>query len=249
MFDKKLKVNEIFGPTIQGEGPATGRHCLFVRLYGCNLTCSFCDTPQTWVDSADKALLHEGQKVYDKNSEHEMMEASDVVFHLKALWPLDTKPTTIVISGGEPLMQQKQVEPLIASLALLGCEVHFETAGTIKPSEMLTRYTSLFVVSPKLESSSNRLRKRFKPEVLKAFADTGKAWFKFVVTDEDDLEEVDVIVKECKLGCDRVMIMPEGTKSEEVLEGGRKLVDLVTRRGYGLSLRNHILLWEDKRGV
>lgn len=44
----RLVVNEIFGPTIQGEGPSSGRRCGFHRLGGCNLSCRWSDTPYTW---------------------------------------------------------------------------------------------------------------------------------------------------------------------------------------------------------
>jgi 7-carboxy-7-deazaguanine synthase len=43
-----LVVSEVFGPTIQGEGPHAGQRAAFVRLGGCNLTCTWCDTAYTW---------------------------------------------------------------------------------------------------------------------------------------------------------------------------------------------------------
>ena len=43
-----MRINEIFGPTIQGEGKSAGRRVIFIRLSMCNLHCSWCDTPYTW---------------------------------------------------------------------------------------------------------------------------------------------------------------------------------------------------------
>ena len=43
-----LVVNEVFGPTVQGEGPSAGRRCGFVRLGRCNQACTWCDTAYTW---------------------------------------------------------------------------------------------------------------------------------------------------------------------------------------------------------
>jgi len=43
-----LRVAELFGPTVQGEGPAAGERAAFVRLSGCPLACAWCDTPYTW---------------------------------------------------------------------------------------------------------------------------------------------------------------------------------------------------------
>ncbi|MEU3096681.1 hypothetical protein ABZ690_18265 [Streptomyces sp. NPDC006967] len=65
-------------------------------------------------------------------------------------------------------------------------------------------------VSPKPANSGNRLSKRYKPAVLAALRDTGKAWFKFVVTEdhERDRAEIDHIVAEVPLPVQRVMVMP-----------------------------------------
>ena len=47
-MSRLLPVSEVFGPTIQGEGPHAGRRVYFVRLGGCNLSCSWCDSAYTW---------------------------------------------------------------------------------------------------------------------------------------------------------------------------------------------------------
>ena len=44
----KIYINEIFGPTIQGEGPHAGMKCNFVRVACCDFSCSWCDTKSAW---------------------------------------------------------------------------------------------------------------------------------------------------------------------------------------------------------
>lgn len=241
-----LRVNEIFGPTIQGEGSATGRHCLFVRLAGCNLQCYWCDTPYTWAYTPSKADAHVTGKMWDSEKEVKEMSYTAVMAELMQLYK---HPTMVVWSGGEPMMQQDAIELTADILQLRGYENHIETAGTIKPKDHLVRVIKQFNVSPKLGHSANPLKKRYKRDVLKAFVQTGKAWFKFVLEEPDQLDEVDQMVLECGIPKDRVQIMPEGVSSTIIIPRAKALSEPVLRRGYGLTLRNHILLWEDKRAV
>jgi organic radical activating enzyme len=243
---ERLRVNEIFGPTIQGEGSAAGQHCMFVRLADCNLNCYWCDTPYTWAYTTKKADQHKDGLVYDRSKESKEMMVNEVFDELTRLYP---KPTMVVWSGGEPLMQQKPLELAADLLQLRGYHNHVETAGTIAPHDHLVRVIRQFNVSPKLSHSWNRKSIAYKPKVLRRFVETNKAWFKFVVESEDQLGEVDEMVLECKIPRDRVQIMPEGTDPTVITVRATTLAPAVLRRGYGLTLRQHVLMWGDKRGV
>lgn len=243
-----MKISEIFGPTIQGEGAAAGRHCLFVRLSLCNLECNFCDTPYTWAFTEEKASKMNKPRVFDRESYQTEMTPAEVMNKLHALWPIYDKPTIIVISGGEPLMQQTDLVVLSAMLRGRGHEVQVETAGTIKPTPELNLNTTQYNVSPKLEHSGNRESMRYKPDVLRQFVQTGKAWFKYVMTTTEDFAEIDRQIKEVGIPANRVMVMPEGTSPKRTMEVGRKIIDGALERGYGLSFRTHVLLWGDRRG-
>ena len=254
MFSKNLlRVNEIFGPTFQGEGVHAGKICLFVRLYDCNLTCKWCDTPYTWANTPERAEQHKLKVLYNKSTEMREMSVNDVLKELGAQWKLGglygdpPSPIIVVFSGGEPMMQQEELEPLVASLALNGHDVHIETAGTIPPRGMFDRFVKHYTVSPKLANSGNRESKRYKPEILKWFANEPVAWFKFVVSDDADLEEVDNIVFSCGILRQKVQIMPEGTNVDGIMAKAINLAPAVLRRGYGMSLRNHILIWGNER--
>lgn len=243
-----MKISEIFGPTIQGEGAAAGRHCLFVRLSLCNLECNFCDTPYTWAFTELKASKMNKPRVFDRESYQEDMTPAEVVDELHKYWDVFDNPTLIVISGGEPLMQQTDLVVLACMLQSFGHEVHIETAGTIKPAPELDRCVAQYNVSPKLEHSGNRLEMRYKPDVLRALESTGKAWFKYVMTSPDDFVEIDKQVEECAIAPRRVMVMPEGTSPKRTMDVAKLIIDGALVRGYGLSFRTHVLIWGNKRG-
>ncbi|MCH2546044.1 MAG: 7-carboxy-7-deazaguanine synthase QueE [Alphaproteobacteria bacterium] len=105
-----LEVQHIF-PTIQGEGTFAGVPAIFVRLGGCNLTCSFCDTEF----EAFKAT-----KV-TKILERIAILAKDNIYA--------DRTTLVVITGGEPLRQP--IAPLCEALLAEGFTVQVETNGTL----------------------------------------------------------------------------------------------------------------------
>ena len=224
-----LVVSEVFGSTIQGEGPSIGRRAGFVRLGRCNQACSWCDTPYTWDwDRFDPAVeLHD-------------TDVADVVAQVAAM-----DVPMVVISGGEPLLQQGELEALLRELKQAGKRIEVETAGTITPR--LGELVDQWNVSPKLANSGNPLERRYKPDVLRAFEATGRAIFKFVACDPSDLDEIASMVDEC--GLTDVWVMPEGTDAATLEKRSAVLADAVIARGWNLTTRLHILLWGDKRGV
>lgn len=245
-----LQISQVFGPTVQGEGAAAGRHCLFVRTFGCNLECAWCDTAYTWAVTDEKAAKTRDGHRYERDAPaygRKFMTPADVLERLRGLWDIETRPTVIVVSGGEPMMQQRELLPLLEWLRGWGHEVHVETAGTIAPRPEFDRAVTQYNVSPKLKSSGNPVKKRHKPAVLDALRDTGRAWFKFVVTSDvgEDLAEVDGIVAEAALSPQRVMVMPEGSDARTNIATAQQMVDAAVARGYGISFRTQVLLWDE----
>lgn len=223
-----LVVAEVFGPTWQGEGPSTGRTASFVRLGRCNLACTWCDTPYTW-----------DWERFDPAVELRERSVDDIVAELDGFGPVEL----LVVTGGEPLLQQRRLPPLLSAARSRGWRVEVETAGTLAPSTEVVELVDGFNVSPKLANSGNPLERRHQPEVLRAFEATGKAVFKFVVRDEAELDEV------AGFGVSPVWVMPEGTDAETLTERMRALAPAVLRRGWNLSPRLHVHLWGDRRGV
>jgi 7-carboxy-7-deazaguanine synthase len=100
-----LKVNEIFY-SIQGESTHAGRPCVFVRLTGCNLRCTWCDT---------EYAFHEGQ---DKTIDEILMTVRSCDCRL------------VEVTGGEPLMQPESID-LMIRLVEEGYQVLLETGGSL----------------------------------------------------------------------------------------------------------------------
>lgn len=229
----KVLVNECFGPTLQGEGPGAGRPCVFLRLALCNLRCTWCDTPYSWDWSR-----------FDRSAEVHEMEPDDVVSELRkhagAL-------TALVISGGEPMLQQRRLLPVLS--ALDGWWVEVETAGTRPLLAELAEHVDRFNVSPKLANSGNLLGARYRPAVLRQLVRTDRAVFKFVAQHEDDLPEVERIVEEVGIPATRVWIMPEGATAATLEKHTAALWDATVRRGWNLTTRLQILGWGALRGV
>lgn len=236
-----LYVSEIFGPTLQGEGPNTGRPCMFIRLGGCNLTCRDCDTPYTWDASR-----------YDLRDELHPWHPDRVYTAVAG----DDMPRLVVISGGEPLLHMRRgLGALVARLITAGRHVQFETNGTIAPPVGLSVTSGItFVASPKVAGamSDDPAHRRIRPLALSRLATLarrGTACFKFVAATPDDLAEVDDLVATYQIPTTEVWIMPEGRTADVVADRARTLVDHVIRRGYNLSGRQHLAWWPgEERG-
>lgn len=226
-----LVVNELFGPTFQGEGTSQGRLARLLRLFGCHLSCEWCDTPQTW-----------DRRRHDLAAEQRHLGVADVLD-----WLADGPSGLLVITGGEPLLQQQALEPLLTAIndAGLSTEIEVETSGTVAPTPAIVDAVTRFTVSPKLANSNLLARQRIRPAVLRQFVLSGKASWKFVVQCPEQLAEVGDLAAEYQL--DPVWIMPEGTDSTTVLDRMRLLADPVLARGWNLTSRLHILLWENAR--
>jgi organic radical activating enzyme len=157
----------------------------------------------------------------------------------------DMAPEIVVVTGGEPLLQQRRLIPLIEGSAARGWPVEVETNGTILPDDRMVDMVGRWNVSPKLANSGVPYEKRVRADALAALRATGRAAFKFVVTDGADLDEVAELVD--THGLEPVWIMPEGTDATIFLERARQLADPVLARGWNLTPRLHVLLWGDQR--
>lgn len=229
-----LAVNEIFGPTFQGEGRNIGQPVMFLRLAGCNLKCVWCDTPYAW----DWQGVN-GTK-YDPRVEMRRMDIDSVCVALTS-----SPVRHLVISGGEPMLQQKALSVLTRRLHATGWYTEIETAGTIAPES--TELVKQFNVSIKLASSGNAWAKRFNPVAVHRLAASGRAVFKFVATDLNDFDEIDTLVHDWHLT--NVYIMPEGRTSAALAEHMTVIADAAIARGYNVTPRLHIDLYGPRRGV
>jgi organic radical activating enzyme len=233
---KSLRVSEYF-ISFQGEGPSGGERAVFLRLAGCNLTCVWCDSAYTWDWSR-----------FNKQEESVDNQVGELASRLDELAQGTCR--LLVLTGGEPLIQQhgvaKLLELLSTSQPKMRCEV--ETNGTIIPAVGLTTLVNRFVVSPKLANSSIDQHRRIRFDSLRVFASMDRSVFKFVVERPQDFDEIRYIRDAAGIPSDQIWIMPQAKTSNDCLQGLRLVSEHALSEGYNLSSRLHILLWEDKRG-
>lgn len=215
-------VAEKFG-SVQGEGPWTGQRCVFVRFSRCNLKCKWCDTTYTWDWTR-----------YTPTEVSTRVPIADLVG-----WVAGQDVDLMVITGGEPMLQQPAMTALAAGVP--DCvRVQVETNGTRPPDPRLVELVDLWVVSPKLANSGMDYGSRIVPAALTGLMATGRAAFKFVVTDPDtDFDEIAELVEE--FGLAPVWVMPEGDTREKVLAGMDAITEPAVARGWNVSTRLHLL--------
>lgn len=217
-----LEVNEIF-VSHQGE-ISVGQLAVFIRFSRCNMQCEYCDTKQSW---------NEGKMM----SRDELKQYAD---------PFDR----IIITGGEPLLQKKELMPLVNSLLLKGKTVEIETNGTITPTGVVANHTGklIFNVSVKLKNNEQPYEKRIVNAAINWHI-LNDSNFKFVVGTDDDIDDMDLLIEEFKIPKNLIYLMPLGETREKQMENMPKIMEIAKNLGYHFSPRLHILAYDTKKGV
>lgn len=238
-----LKVSEVFD-SIQGEGSYAGTPCIFLRLATCNLKCGWCDTKYTW-----------DWENYDINTE--INEFS--IYEIEKKIDLSNK-AHVVITGGEPLLQQAN---LVLLLRLLKSKrgndsnpnayfIEIETNGTVIPTKEMMELVDQWNISPKTSNSLNKQKginlEKLYEKSLSFYKDLQNASFKFVIDKPEDLAEVDQIIKKYNLPNDQVILMPQGATKESIMEKSRWITKYAKNNKFAFSTRLHVLLWDNQRG-
>ncbi len=224
-----MRIAEIFY-SVQGEGGLVGVPSVFVRTSGCNLRCSWCDTPYTsWSPEGEDLTLDE---ILDRANAF-------------------TAARHVVLTGGEPMIAPAIVD-LSRRFRERGMHITVETAGTV----FAPVACDLMSISPKLANSTpagvfqaQHERLRLQPDILRRLMSEYDYQLKFVVAREADIEEVSAVVARLQAPPDKVMLMPEGVTTETLDERGVWIAEICKSRGYRFSPRLHIHLYGNKRGV
>lgn len=229
-----LAVVERFGPTIQGEGPQAGRLCSFIRFGACNLSCSWCDSAYTW-----------DAKRYPPREHITLMEP------LEALDGIPDAPM-LVITGGEPLMQQRRegwVEFIEAAAERFGF-IAVETNGTLAPTPETVAAVDQFVVSPKLRwvDMLRPKQDRSMHAAWAAIAESVAVDLKFVIDHPNQIPEALALAQRRGIAPEHVWLMPEGTTPDVLAERWPWIADAATEYGVNASHRLHVLVWGEERG-
>jgi organic radical activating enzyme len=216
------RISEIF-LSIQGEGPSAGTPAHFVRLQGCDVGCTWCDTKYSWPAEGG-----------------EPVDEAELWQRARALG----EAPLLVVTGGEP-MQHPALAKLLEQALERWSRVEVETSGIAPPP--LSHERLFWNVSPKLPSVTPRWRETW--EHASAWLAEPRSTFKVVVGDPPDPEDALRLLETHRVPASRVMLMPEGLTDAEVRGHAPKVVELCRAHGYRMSPRLHIWMWGAKRGV
>jgi len=229
-----MKTAEIFH-SIQGEGKLAGVPSVFVRASGCNLRCTWCDTPYASWDP-------QGEKI----------GVEQIVSHVR-----EYSARHVVLTGGEPMIMPDIAE-LCSALKAENYHTTIETAGTVFVPVSL----DLASLSPKLANSTPHEREqgrfaraheqiRLNIPVLQQFIDSSPEFqLKFVVAAPGDLEEIQQVLDRLTgWRKEDVLLMPEGVDAATLHERGAWLAEVCKREGFRFCPRLHIELFGNRRGT
>ena len=242
---------EIYGPVIQGEGADIGLPVFFVRFAGCNLYCKWCDTPYTWYyEGSDHEHVY-SDKVNRSDYEIEITP-EQVVEKILALKG-DSEIRNVIFSGGEPLLQQKQIVEISKLLIEESSKwyLSIETNGTIKLTEELGKLLNSINCSPKLESSGCLEKHRNKPKSINSYVEQAPSFFKFVAgieTFDHDIAEIENWQIENNISDNSIYVMPEGIEKDQII-AGTLFLEQNLKKNWRVTSRLHVLLHGDKRAV
>jgi 7-carboxy-7-deazaguanine synthase len=241
-----LRVSELF-TSIQGEGLDIGQPFSFIRLFGCNYYCTWCDTKyavQHWSDT------------YEEKTPLELAD-----------WAKKQANTAVCLTGGEPLTAPANLFlDLVHQLKANGHYLDIQTNGTIYRSS-LSRLIDSWSISPKLGSSGMLERPDILRRYIQAYIEgtlTGRILFKFVIAHQQDLDltyELLSILPEIHENKIPIILQPEGQNHSNITDYLARLRWLVETVALGplasqwqeytmhILPQLHRMIWESKRGI
>lgn len=236
-----IPISEIFGPTIQGEGPLAGRRVMFVRTGGCDYRCGMDETTGEWTmpwrcDTL-YAVLPEHKGSWTK------MDAGAVLGRLNELSGGERYP--VILSGGNPALHQG-IGDLLAYPLAQGWEFHIETQGTVWPA-WAPGLTGT-VVAPKPPSSGMVFHEERQRQLRRWLIEAPAPHLKIAVATPEDL------VWACEIAdlypwapfylvpCNTEIALGGGASPATVGPGYTRLVDACLASGAPAAAQRAILL-------
>ncbi|MBI5706800.1 MAG: 7-carboxy-7-deazaguanine synthase QueE [Armatimonadetes bacterium] len=231
-----MRIAEIFR-SIQGEGIWAGTPSTFVRVSGCNLRCSWCDT-----------------KYASWNPEGEVLAVEEITRRVE-----EAELGHVVLTGGEPMLFEP-IEELCRQLWTSGFTVTIETAGTVYRN----LHCDLMSISPKLSNSTpgpeagmgwteRHERTRSDREPLRQLLDAFECQLKFVVSAERlqaDLAEIGQVLSGLPpVAKERILLMPEATTAGQLRTAGAAVAAVCVEKGFRFGPRLHVELYGNRRGT
>lgn len=249
-----LEINEIFGPTIQGEGKKVGTPSVFIRFGKCNMQCSGFNVEYE-TPSGIKKLSCDSYYAVDKAFKHTWKSYethTQIIHEVEKILP--KYKCDIVITGGEPLIywNNQEFQKLLEYYITHGFKVTIETNASLNITlDHAYQKEILFSMSVKLSNSQEPLKKRINLATLNTICTQAKAhYLKFVIDKgflENAREEIAMILKD--IPPTEVFLMPMGDSAQQIDENSEAVIEMAIEHGFNYSDRLHIRVWDNKRGV
>ena len=219
----RLRVSELFY-SLQGESTRAGLPCAFIRLSGCNLRCSWCDSRYTWEETGT------------------MMSMGGIMD-----WLVEYPGVMVEVTGGEPLLQEA-VYPLLDTLSATGREILLETGGSLGIEQVPVEVGVILDV--KCPGSGMAEKNRWQNlEILKERQGQGsRDEVKFVLATEEDFFWAVQVIRERQL----ISLLPILFSPVTISLAPERLAVLILEEKLPvrLQLQLHTRLWPGrKRGV
>lgn len=277
-MSSKVRIAEVF-LSMEGEGPLIGRPMIFVRVFGCNLTCpgfgASSDTEAAYVEFTEKRDIR-GIGCDSAYAWHPAFKSQAVFMEPKeladAICALLKHRCYVCFTGGEPMLYQdalaETARMVLARQRLGECaEVLgflIETNGTISPSLSMKALgmdaSVTYSVSPKLSNSGEPLERRYSATALVAFTAMPSWYFKFVVSNTDDIAEAVSLLHIVKnktgslhharpIEPSDVWLMPSGITSTDQERIQESIATYAFRNGFNFSPRVHCWVFNNKPGT
>lgn len=269
--DTDVSVAEVF-QSVQGEGRHTGVNSIFFRTAGCNYLCGgkkaadkyegtefedqtlamsnglaskeygdwVCDTINEWMDSSSSSV----EEIYQRFEDEGWTDALDNGAHL-------------ILTGGEPMVQQEQLTDMVNYFQEQGHEpfVEVETNGSIFPDEETRQNIDQYNISPKLSNAGMKKDVVYHPENMERYGELneeeqGNADLKIVVNDKDDWEEVrNDYVEQDWFDKENIFLMPAGLNQEKIGMSDQDVAELCVENDLNYSDRLQVRIWNEVTGV
>jgi len=248
-----LNISEDFY-SVQGEGHTTGVPAYFIRLKACNLMCGgvdgslvkegkatwWCDTEYVWKKGLEKPFSY----LVERWREQDVLN-----------WIKDGR-VNLIWTGGEPTIpkNQRAIINFLKWFEDKHPEQHLvneiETNGTCLIEHELYDRLSQINCSVKLANSGMSREKRIKPEVIEQIRNHHGGFFKFVISTEDCIKEIEEdFVKPFRLNWKHVLMMPGLDKQENYHERTKFCMEMGKKYGYTALTRLHVSAWDQTTGV
>lgn len=242
VLERAIRISEIFGPTIQGEGALVGKPTVFVRTGGCDYRCSWCDT----LHAVDTEYRHDWKP----------MTAAEIFAQVEEL--SRGAPLTVSLSGGNPAIQP--LGGLIALGKAKGYAFALETQGSVVKDWFAE--LDVLTLSPKPPSSAMETDLALLDACVAAAGPSTRTALKFPVMDEADYafaREISARYPQLPVYLQPVNHTPPPPDAEDaaidlsgIMDRMRWLIDrAMSERWYCATIlpQLHVLIWGNLRGV